>query len=232
MQVVILAGGLGTRLWPLTKERPKPMVLVRGVPYLEHQIRLLAQQGLRDVVLLTGYLGEQIQAYFEDGHRLNVKIRYSRERTPVGTGGALRGARGLLADRFVVLYGDSFLPIDYRPVIGCFHEHYMQGLVVVYRDTAALTGVEGNISLDDNGLVTTYCKTTGQECTLEYIDAGVQIFRRSVLDLIPSIGPVSMEREVFPRLVEQRALFGVPVAQRFYDIGTPDRLKVLEAVLR
>src|SRR5713226_3145966 len=113
MQAVILAGGLGTRLWPLTKTGPKPMVPVAGVPYLEHQVRLLQQQSITDVVMLTGYLGEQIEEYFRNGARWGMTIRYSREHQPLGTGGALREARALLAETFVLIYGDSYLPIRY-----------------------------------------------------------------------------------------------------------------------
>src|SRR5262245_38458562 len=107
MQAVILAGGLGTRLWPLTKEIPKPMVPIAGTPYLEHQLRLLAKQQITDVVLLTGYLGSQIEGHFGNGASLELNIRYSRESRPLGTGGALREARHLLADSFVLIYGDS-----------------------------------------------------------------------------------------------------------------------------
>src|SRR6266567_9060405 len=98
MQTVILAGGLGTRLWPLTEAIPKPMVTVAGVPYLEHQLRLLAEQNLRDVLLLTGYLGEQIEAHFGEGERFGLRLEYSQEPSPLGTGGALRHARDQLHD--------------------------------------------------------------------------------------------------------------------------------------
>src|SRR3954447_18395096 len=111
MQVVILAGGLGTRLWPLTGQIPKPMAPVGGVPYLEHQLRLLRTQGLHDVLILTAYLGNQIENYFKDGRRVGLHIRYSREPEPLGTGGALRNAMHMLDDAFIVIYGDSYLPI-------------------------------------------------------------------------------------------------------------------------
>ena len=113
MQTVILAGGLGTRLGALTRKIPKPMAPVAGMPYLEHQLRLLERQSLRDVLLLTGYLGDQIESYFGNGGRLGLRIRYSRERRPLGTGGALREARRLLDESFLLMYGDSLLPIDY-----------------------------------------------------------------------------------------------------------------------
>src|SRR5579859_7545835 len=109
MQAVILAGGLGTRLWPLTKVVPKPMVQVAGVPYLEHQLHLLKKQHISDIVILNGYLGDQIEEYFGDGVWQDVSIRYSRELQPLGTGGALREASPLLAATFVLIYGDSYL---------------------------------------------------------------------------------------------------------------------------
>ena len=106
MQTVILAGGLGTRLGALTRKIPKPMAPVAGMPYLEHQLRLLERQSLRDVLLLTGYLGDQIESYFGNGGQLGLRIRYSRERRPLGTGGALREARRLLDQSFLLMYGD------------------------------------------------------------------------------------------------------------------------------
>src|SRR6185436_9478322 len=107
----------GTRLRPITQTVPKPMVPVAGVPYLEHQLRELARQGVRDIVLLTGYLGEQIEEYFGDGAGLGLALRYSREEHPMGTGGALRLAAGLLDRSFLIIYGDSYLPIDYPDVL-------------------------------------------------------------------------------------------------------------------
>jgi NDP-sugar pyrophosphorylase family protein len=231
MQTVVLAGGLGTRLWPLTKETPKPMVPVRGVPYLEHQLRLLARQSLTDVVLLTGYLGEQIEEYFGNGAALGLRLRYSRERQPLGTGGALREARHLLADAFLIIYGDSYLPIDYRAVGRRLLESDATGLVVVFHDPAGQTSVRPNVALDAAGYVTRYDKQAAADPELKYIEAGVLAFRRSVLDFIPPEGVVSLEQQVYPQLIARRALLGLPTAQRFYDIGTPERLRVIEELL-
>ena len=230
MQVVILAGGLGTRLWPLTKQVPKPMVPVAGVPYLEHQLRLLAKQRLRDVVLLTAYLGEQIEEYFGDGRGLGLAIRYSREPEPLGTGGALRLAGPLLEDPFLVVYGDSYLPIDYAAVCRPFSSSDALGALVLYHDPNCETDVPGNVALSEDGLVTRYDKVAVNDPELKYIEAGVLALRRAVIDLIPS-GKVSLEQEIFPALIRQRALLGIPTRQRFYDMGTPERLKVIEELL-
>ena len=230
-QVVILAGGLGTRLRPVTTQIPKPMVPVAGVPYLEHQLRLLARQGLRDVVLLTGYLGEQIEEYFGEGSRLDLHIRYSREPAPLGTGGALRNARELLDDEFIVIYGDSYLPIEYAPVVERLRETKCGGVLALYHDPTGETDVPGNVALDDDGVVVRYDKNGAKDPALRYIEAGVLALRKSVLDLMAPSGVASLEQEVFPRLIDRRALIGLPTTQRFYDIGTPERLRVIEELL-
>ena len=229
MQAVILAGGLGTRLWPVTETIPKPMVPVANVPYLEHQLRLLTEQKIRDVVLLTGYLGEQIEAYFGDGRRLGLRISYSREPSPLGTGGALREARGKLAGEFLVIYGDSYLPIRYADAYERLIATGAEGLVVAYDNRLGDTSVKNNIELDDDGYVSRYEKDSNDR--LSYVEAGVLAFRRSVLELMAGDGMVSLEKEIFPKLIARKKLAALVTTQRFYDIGTPDRLKAFEALL-
>jgi NDP-sugar pyrophosphorylase family protein len=230
MQVVILAGGLGTRLGPLTQQMPKPMVRVAGIPYLEHQLRLLARQELREIVLLTAYLGEQIEAYFGDGDSLGLSIRYSREPLPLGTGGALRLAGPLLEDTFLVIYGDSYLPVSYADVFRSLSSSAALGALVLYHDPTGETDVPGNVALSKEGLVTRYDKVAVFDPELKYTEAGVLALRRPVIDLIPA-GRVSLEREIFPVLIQRQALMGLPTRQRFYDIGTPERLKAIEDLL-
>ena len=231
MQAVILAGGLGTRLWPLTKQIPKPMVPVAGAPYLEHQLRLLAQQSINDIVMLTGYLGSQIEEHFGDGASRGQHIRYSREQQPLGTGGALREARHLLADLFLLIYGDSYLPIPYAQVADRLVASQATGVMVVYRDPSGETSVRSNVALDESDLVLRYDKSAMDDPGLQYIEAGVLAFRRAVLELIPPEGHVSLEQQVFPLLIARRQLIGMPTPQRFYDIGTPERLKAIEELL-
>lgn len=229
MQAVILAGGLGTRLGSLTRTMPKPMMQVAGIPYLEHQLRLLEQQSIRDVVLLTGYLGEKIEEYFGDGGRFGLALRYSREPQPLGTAGALREAGPMLADSFVLIYGDSYLPVSYPAV----HEQLVasgaQGLMVVYGDQSGDTSVKKNVDVDNAGYVTVYEKDSERE--LPYVEAGVLAFRKSLLALIPPAGGVSLEKEIFPQLIGRRRLAAHITQQRFYDIGTPERLRVFENFL-
>lgn len=230
MQAVILAGGLGTRLGNITKSIPKPMVPIAGRPYLEYQLEFLRQQGLTDILLLVGYLGEQIEDYFGDGSRFGLTIRYCQEATPQGTGGALRDAGSLLADRFLLLYGDSFLPVNYAAVIcELDRDAAAVGVAVVY-DNRESTTVPNNIAIDEAGYVVRYAKDAEQTPDLRYVEAGVQSFRRSILDYLPAGQPVSLEKEAFPRLIAEHKLLAFPTQERFYDIGTPERLAKIEQV--
>ena len=228
MQAVILAGGLGTRLWPLTREIPKPMAPVAGAPYLEHQLKLLARQRIGDIVLLTGYLGEQIEEYFGDGQRWNLRIHYSREMTPLGTGGALREARSLLAETFLVIYGDSYLPIPYAEVLALLEDSRATGVVVVYDNRFGDTSVRKNIALDEQCRVIRYNKESMDDPSLTHVEAGVLAFGRRMLDLLPPEGAVSLEKEIFPQLIARGDLLAYRTQQRFYDIGTPERLLAIQ----
>ena len=233
MQVVILAGGLGSRLRPLTARIPKPMAPVAGAPYLEHQLRLLARQSLRDVVILTGYLGEQIEEYFGDGRRLGLEIQYSREGQPLGTGGALRHARPLLAESFLVIYGDSYLPVEYGDVGRQLTNSTALAVMAVYHDPFGETNVRPNVALSHGGEVLRYDKKApAGDHGMEYVEAGVLALRRAVLALIPGVGTCSLEETVFPFLIEGRQLLGYPAKQRFYDIGTFAGLGVFSREVR
>ena len=227
MQAVILAGGLGTRLQSVTKDMPKPMARIAGVPYLEYQLRLLQQQAILDIVMLTGYLGEQIESYFSHGSRFGLSIRYSRESTPLGTGGALREAGHLLAESFLVIYGDSYLPIRYAEVLTHLESYTATGVVVIYDNRFGDTSVRNNIAVDENSRVIRYEKGPAGDPALTHVEAGVLAFRRRLLDLVPSTGVVSLENEVYPKLIARKELLAWPTQQRFYDIGTPERLQAI-----
>lgn len=230
MQAVILAGGLGTRLWPLTREVPKPMVPVAGMPYLEHQLRLLRRQEILDIVILVGYLGEQVEEYFGNGSRLGVSVRYSREERLLGTGGALRQAKSLLQESFLVLYGDSYLPIDYREVHGRLATSEAPAVLVVYDNLREDTRVKNNIAVDEAFYVVRYEKNAPDASGLTHVDAGVLAFHRAALELCGS-EVYSLENELYPRLIARRQLLAWPTGQRFYDIGTPEGLQSIESYL-
>ncbi|MEJ2745306.1 MAG: sugar phosphate nucleotidyltransferase [bacterium] len=231
MQAVILAGGLGTRLRPRTLTIPKPMVPVLGKPYLYYQLDYLKHQGIGEAILLIGYLGDQIRDYFGDGSSLGMALDYSTEKELLGTGGALKLAEDKIHDDFFVIYGDSFLPIDYAGFESAFKSAGTEGIISVYGDPAGVTTVKGNVALSKDGKVTRYDKKTN-DTELIYVEAGVLAFRRDVLRRIPPGRIVSLENDVYPDLIGERQLSGYITAQRFFDIGTESRIKDMEAWLR
>lgn len=226
-QAVILAGGLGTRLRPLTDHLPKPMVEVCGKPFLEHQLLLLRKRGMKRVLLLTGYLGDMIEDYFGAGANFGMDISYSREARALGTGGALRNAVVKLEDTFLLLNGDTLLDIDYLKLVRRFGELETTGLIVAWPNCDAK--LVSNISLDSDGRVLAYSKSGGEG--LFFVDAGVAAYRRSVLDLIPAGEAVSLETDVLPKLIENKMLFGYRCTEPFYDMGSPGGIERLRRFL-
>ena len=222
-QTVILAGGFGTRLRPLTDSQPKPMVKISGRPYLEYQLLWLKQSGAKEVLLLVSYLGSKIMNHFKDGSSFGLTIKYSVEKEPMGTAGALKNAERYLDDRFFLINGDSFLPVPLQDIQNAYLSKTRKGMVVVY-DNAADTLVRNNISLDRSDIVLKYRKGT-QDRDLKYVDAGIGVYDKEILSLIPAKGSVSFENEIYPLLIERKELAAYKTKQRFYDIGTFEQLK-------
>ena len=209
--VAVLAGGFGTRLGDLTRDLPKPMIPINGRPYLERVIESFARCGLREIVLLTGHRAEVVEEHFGDGERFGVHIAYSRETEPLGTGGAIREARELLGERFVMTYGDVLRYFDYDRFVTVHDEPCM---AVYSRRTIGNADIEGDriIRFDKHAP------------ELPYIDAGFSLMPASVIDLLPPSGPCSFEETIFPKLAAERQLAAEVVDRDFFDIGTPDEL--------
>lgn len=223
LQAAILAGGLGTRMRPLTEAIPKAMIEVRGKPFLHHQLELVRENGMARVLLLVAHLGEKIEQHFGDGASLGVELSYSYEPAPLGTGGALKHAAGKLEDEFLVLNGDTFLPVDYAAMARAFREHRSSALIVAYDNREPRKA--SNLAVAADGRVTAYRKRDPQGLT--HIDAGAIILRREVLDDIPRGRVCSLEEEVFPRLIEQGRMRAWVTCEPFYDMGTPAGLEAL-----
>lgn len=229
MQAVILAGGLGTRLKPVTETIPKVMVAVAGKPFLWHLLKMLKERGIDNIILCVGHLKEQVQAYFGNGGKLGMKIQYSEETGKLlGTAGALKQAQGLLQDYFLLLNGDTYLPVNYRSVERVFLKRGKKALMVVY-DNRENTGVKNNVSLE-NSLVVKHDKR-GVDHELKYVDAGGLIMKREVLELVKSGETISLEESIYSMLISQREMAAFVTGQRFYDIGTPAQLAEFEAYL-
>lgn len=222
MQAVILTGGLGTRLRPLTYSVPKGMVEIKGRPFLEYLILYLKRFGVGRILLCTGYLGEMIEEYFKDGLAFGVEIAYSREETPLGTGGALKKAFPLLEEEFFLTNGDTLLPVDYRKMREVFKD--FSGLVMI---GAYPSEEKPNLSIDGKGVVTGYSRK-GEGVGFAYVDAGVSLFRRGIAEYFPGGEKFSLENEVYPKLIESAQIKAFPLAERFYDIGTPEGVERFE----
>jgi NDP-sugar pyrophosphorylase family protein len=194
------------------------MIAIAGRPYLERVIESFARCGLRDIVLLTGFRTEVIEEHFGDGEAFGVRIDYSRETEPLGTGGAIREARALLGPRFVMAYGDVLRYFDYDRFVT---EHGEPCLAVYPRRTIGNTEIEGD-------RVIRFDKRAPE---LPYIDAGFSLMPSSVIDLLPQSGACSFEETVFPRLGAEGRLACEVVGLDFFDIGTPDELARTRAAL-
>ena len=229
MQALILAGGLGTRLRPITHKIPKHMVKIGDKPFLEHLIIMLKKNGINDIVLCVGYLFGQIRDYFGDGKKFGVNIKYSAEKNLMGTGGAIKLAEKYLQDDFFVIYGDSYLELDYGRLMQFHKKINKTGVLAVYNNKSK-TFVKNNVEIDRHGYVAGYNKKN-QGKKMNYVDAGVLVFKKSILKHIPSNKKISLEEDIFPKLIKMNGLHSFKSKNRFYDVGTMQRLKVFRKVL-
>ena len=221
---ILLVGGFGTRLMPLTKNTPKPMLTVAGVPVTEHQIAMAKAAGITEIVLATSYLSEVFIPYFGDGSKWGIKIKYAVEKEPLGTGGAIRNAAQLLDtnESVVILNGDVLSSHNLTEQI---RQHEAHGADV----TLHLTEVEdarafGCVPTDSDGRVTAFLEKMENPVTNQ-INAGCYVFNPRIISTIPLDTVVSVERETFPQLVEIGAkVFGFVENAYWLDIGTPRAL--------
>jgi N-acetyl-alpha-D-muramate 1-phosphate uridylyltransferase len=228
MPVAILAGGLATRLRPVTETIPKSLVPIADEPFLAHQLRLLRSQGLRRAVLCVGHLGEMIEREFGDGAAFELELHYSFDGPRLlGTGGALRNALPLLGPEFFVLYGDSYLPIDLATIADAFHASGRPALMTVFRNKGAWD--TSNVEFA-SGEIVQYDKR-GQTPEMQYIDYGLSVLSARVLDGWSADTPFDLA-DVQRGLVAKGELAGHEVSERFYEIGSFAGLAELEALLR
>ena len=219
-----MTGGLGTRLGPLTRNIPKGLIDVGGRPFLEHLILYLRKYSIDDILFCTGYLGDQIRSYFGDGSSFGIRINYSQEAHPLGTGGALRPALPKIQDVFFLINGDTFLPIDYNQMLDSFRNSPALMMVAVFR--AEKGDSRANLRVERGGEIT---GLGGEE--LSYIDAGVRLVRKEIASLFPLEEVFSLEDDLYPQLIETGKINAWPIEEQYYDIGTPERIKVFEEYL-
>lgn len=214
------------RLRPLTESIPKAMLPVAGKPFLEHQISLLRDNGITDIVLCVGYLAHMITDYFEDGSKFGVRLVYSHEgQLLLGTGGAVRKAAPLLEEDFAVTYGDSYLMIDYADLFRTFRQSVLPAAMVVYRNEDRWD--RSNVVVEGSK-VAFYSKGERPPNTV-YIDAGVSVFRKDTLGSLPPENPVGLDC-LMHDLTNRGLLGAYESRQRFYEIGSFSGLQELQQV--
>lgn len=224
--VVILAGGLATRMQPMCEKRPKSLLEVNDTPFIVHQLRLLRQQGVTRVVICMGYLGEQIQEYLGAGSQYGLSIAYSSDGpTMLGTGGAIIKALPLLDDRFFVLYGDSYLRCDYGAVQAAFEREGKLSLMTVFRNLGQwdVSNVEY-----ENGRIIDYDKVK-RSSRMKHIDYGLGVFSKKAFADFST--PVDLA-DVYRALLAKGELAAYEVQERFYEVGSPQGLEDLSHYLK
>lgn len=231
MKAIILVGGLGTRLRPLTCSTPKSLVPVLNRPFIEHVLLWLKRYGVEEAVLTLSHLAPAIQATLGDGSHLGIRVSYVQEPSPLGTAGAIRNAGGLVDETFLVLNGDIYTELDLGAMLAL---HKAKGSLA----TIALTEVEnpsayGLVETDTGGRVTRFLeKPSPQEITTDFINAGTYVLEPRVLQRIPSGQAYSFERELFPQLLASgRPLYAYPDHTYWIDIGTPAKYMALNQSL-
>ena len=225
--VAVLAGGLATRLRPITEEIPKSLIEVAGEPFICHQLEYLRKQGINSVILCIGFLGEMIQEVVGDGSRWDMHVSYSPDGPALlGTGGALRQALPLLGEHFFILYGDSYLPIDFPDVEKIYAASGKKGLMTILKNQNRWD--KSNVEFDA-GKITEYNKTVIRP-QMHYIDYGLGILQSTALQTYPARQSFDLSK-VYNDLSLAGELAGFEVFERFYEIGSHQGIADTQAYL-
>jgi NDP-sugar pyrophosphorylase family protein len=227
LPVVILAGGFATRLMPITEKIPKALIKIAGKPFIYHQLQYLNREGIQKVVLCLGYLCEMIQDAVGDGSRFGLEVSYSYDGDfPLGTGGSIKKALPLLGDHFYVLYGDSFLPIHFKPIEDFYLKSKKPALMTILFNENKWD--KSNVICKD-GLILEYNKKQPKSA-MKFIDYGLGILSKSLFDKYEK--KVAFDLcDLYNFLSTENQLAGFEVYERFYEIGSHEGLKETELYL-
>lgn len=226
--LALLAGGLATRLRPLTEKVPKSLIRVAGEPFIAHQLRLLRRERVVRVVLCVGHLGEQIEAFVKDGGRFGVAVEYCYDGSNLlGTGGALRNALSRLGPEFLVMYGDSWLDTAFAPILEAFRASGKSALITVYRNDDRWD--KSNVWFE-NGRIVVYDKHD-RLLQMRHIDWGLSVIKADVLSYRPVDTPLDLAT-VYAELSRKNDLAAYEIATRFYEIGSAEGLGEIESLFR
>jgi mannose-1-phosphate guanylyltransferase len=227
MKALFLAGGLGTRLRPLTENLPKPMALVGNRPWLERLLLHYRDQGVNEFVIAVKHYRELIEGHLGDGSKYGVRIDYAVEKELLGTAGAIKNAEHLLSERFIVVNADIIHQVDLTSALK-FHESH-GGAVTICLTEVQDPSQFGVVEQTANGQITRFIeKPKKEEAPSNRINAGIYIMERIALNYVPSGKPVSIERETFPLLIENGSgIYGHPIGGYWMDMGTKERYRQL-----
>lgn len=231
MKALILAGGFGTRLKEIVSDVPKPLASIAGKPFLEYQLRYLREQGIKEVILAVHHMSDKIKSYFGNGLRLDMNLIYSEEEVPLGTAGAIKKAQKYLDDTFIVINGDSYSPVNLTELVKFHKSKNSSFTVCMAKNNEA--GHYGNLVVSQDKIIGFSEKSNASS---GLINAGVYVFEPKIFELIELDKNVSLEREIFPKLAEERSLFCYLHNGYFSDIGRPEtflkfRDKVVSSLL-
>jgi len=219
LKAVILAGGFGTRLRPLSYSYPKPMVPIRGKPFLQYLLDSLKVQGVSEFILCLHYMADRFIDYFGDGSKFGYRITYSIEEKPMGTAGALRKAENYMDSTFLVLNGDTYLDVDIQKMLRFHRNNENTGTIALVK-MKKNTSRYGLVEVSPNYRIVGFSEKV--HVSEGYINTGVYIFEKKILDYIPANRKISLEKEILPNILSKEKICGFPVDGYFIDIGIPE----------
>lgn len=227
-QAVILAGGLGTRMRPLTSTMPKPMIPIHGKPFLSYIIELLKKNDIIEIIILVGYLHEKIEQHFGNGERFGIKISYSYSPVDADTGTRLKNALPLFDQKILLLYGDNYWPLKLTELTDFYKKMHTKASIVVYSNLDSTT--RNNVRLASNSIVEAYDRTR-KRSDLTGVDIGFFIFDKSVFRTLPE-EDFSFEDLILPRLIAKKQLAGFVTHHKYYGLSIHERIPIIEDYFR
>src|SRR3989339_1132414 len=223
-KAVILCGGEGTRLRPLTYEIPKSMVPVQGKPVLEHLINLFRKHGIFEIILCVGYLKDKIKSHFGDGSKYGVKITYVEENEPLGTAGPIKLCKDLINETFIVSNGDERKNVNIPEMVSKCHR-INDALGTIALTTVQDTSTYGVAKLDGSKILEFVEKPSKGKAPSNLINSGLYVLEPEVIDMIPK-GFSMLEKDIFPKLAKKGRLYGYPFSGQWFTVGTIDQYEV------
>ncbi|MFC1517250.1 HAD-IIIA family hydrolase [Candidatus Margulisiibacteriota bacterium] len=233
MKVVIVAGGKGTRLQEIAKDIPKAMVPLLNKPLLEYQIELAKRYGFKDILLLTGYLGEKIKDHFQDGKKYGVKINYHEEKAPLGTAGCFAEVADLLREDFFVFYGDTMFDIDLKKMLAFHKKHRSKGTLFLHPNDHPIDSDLVAIDNKNKEITNFYPKPRPSGFYRNLVNAALYILSPDMLKYIAKGKAQDFGKDIFPKALQAREkMCGYVSTEYIKDLGTPERYKKVEQSLR